>query len=721
VKIKPIACLLASVIVGALLAGWFLRGDSPPAVVPFENQLAPSQEDEVARRERVEQQRMERERRTTECREALSRTARAFLVEAIAMADRSEYEISCGNRLWKITEMQVQAGDFVDARTTALAIKDTAAAAKLLPKVIRAQFDAGEPVEARETFRIWFDIMQARNKDATGKQEWRRTVAGVQSDLGDRDAATAMLRSALPLVRKIKNTYDRSSDLTDLADAQAEVGDVAGVRETMAVHESVKYKKYTLRLVAKAQIRAGDFAGAQAAVATMTGANVELRAEIITAQVRAGDIAGAVAAAEAGKDWRQDRAWTHIALEQCRAGDLAAADATQAKIKFPARRDGVLAAITAARIEARDFSGAGATAATIGHAARRAEAYRLIAIAQGTAEAFAVAREVAVAVEHAGARASVCLALAKAQVAAGDHTGLVLLLEVVELGAAKIDASDNHFTQFRSDLARMFVTAGNVPAAMKTLREAVDLAKTIQYRDARREVLGKLQAEIGDFAGALATLAVIESAGDRRRLLLKIAEVKLAAGDVAGVAKMIDDTLAPVERDELRARIAGKQAQLGDMTAASATVAEIVTPGLVGTAYRCIAMAQAEACNGVGAMATLEKIEHLQMRGNAGMAVAIALAEAGDFPAARAAALKTHGIFQRAQAFQSIARVCGERGDAASVLAWARQEQEAFCGVMILMGGAEGLRTMAKSAEPSFVPQTTTPPNIVPALPIPTQ
>jgi len=795
-KIRSILPMVAMAIVGALLAVWFQRsGESPPVDVPPANvavyvptnapenapeqEPPPSREDEAAR---LERERLERERAMAQCRVALVRTADSFLGEAAAIAIQAKDLTARTDRLREIALAQMRVGDLAAARTVALAMERGYYRSQMLRSILQDQIEGADFVEGRATFRAWYDGMVARVKGLEGKVDWWSTVAGVQTNLGDRDGATASLERGVALARKIGSTNKRNAELLDLARLQARIGDVAGVKATLGARASFWRNTDAPTVIASAQIKAGDFAGARATVAAMDlkkGRAESVWKEISQAQAEAGDFAGAVASGKASGSWEgTDLALGAIARVQSKAGDFLAAKATVAKMDQPAKQLWAMVAIAKAQISARDFAGARLTAGAIEFSEPRAETYLALAIAQGSAAAFADAREAATVVERPGQRAWACVTVAEAQIAAGELAGLGQFLEVIKPAAVATDPSYFYFGRIWHGFVWASVEAGDVPAAKKSLRETVafvpivqyvncrsrkpsadDLLRLVERRDCLRVACGAGQVEIGDLVGALATLEVIEGAAARAMLLLKIAEGKHAAGDAAGAAKAITDALAatasagdlskkaqhemgmartyrswgqsaratkllvveavPFTRDILYLEIAGLQARLGSATDAKDTASKIGSSAKAAAAYQRVAVEQVRADNTAAALVTAGQIKGSGFQADARAAVAAALIETDGFMAARALAQKPYGLSFRTQACQRIARMYGERGNAADILEWARQEQAVECRISILLGGAEGLRIMAKSAEPSFMSPIATPPFPVPAPPAP--
>jgi len=672
-KSKSILCLATSVIVGFALTAWFLHGGgSPPVGAPPQNtpQNTPAnpptsnKEDEAAR--------------LVQCRQALQRTARAFLAEAAVAADGIQ-DLGCRrDTLLIIIDMQTRQGDTAAAKTTAAlmevdrsrgfdpsragAVSRVRAAyyaivvtqieagklreavrtavelrsawdsAELLRRILRMQRATGDHVEMRNTLTAWIGAIETQKRGLTSLQE----IVDMHLQLGDRDAAVAAIESASAAMLATMNARRHNSLLQQLAEVRAVAGDVAGVKAMLAAIKPGKYPLSpvrALRLITKAQAESGDIAGAKAVVATLEERAhcSELWDDIVQAQVRAGDYAGAMATArESDVMVSLTEARVFIARAQCRAGDLAAAGATAATIMDFGDQSSIRSKIADAQANMGDFAGALATVAMIKSAETRDRAYHSLATRQVKVGAFAGARKAAVAIKAEGKRGEACLAVAKAQLAVDDHTDLGPLLEAAATLAAQLEPSHMYaFAMAQRDIARVHVDAGDVPRAKKLLRAAVTGLATIRDKhlrshDWQQNILGKLQAEIGDFAGARATAAMIEDAPHRAGILREIAATYVRTGD--------------------------------------ATDAK---------------------------------------------ALAAALGGAVILPSDTALPVKSYPV-ARARASQKVARAHGAGGDAASIFEAARLERDAYCRARILLCGARGLLVMAESATPVFVPPSTT-------------
>jgi len=744
-KCRSIACLAVSAVVGFALTAWFLHDGGPlPEVVPPENVPAPGREDEAARLERM---RLER-------REALRRTAGAFVAEAVTTVSRilgegdrvtmlaSAAKVQAGEgdfaaarataaaigvysrpeigfRVMNssydaIAMLQTEAGDFAGAVATATAIEDRKHRAELLHRILRLQLDTGGRAALRQTLHAWLDVLQIHGNGAREKPLlWLQKVADVQAEAGDREGAAATLGKAFASARAITHERMRHEALVDLAKAQAGVGDVDGVTATLAAVKSGRYSNSNrnLAIMAKAQAEAGDIAGARAvAEAAPLPFRGRIWSDIVEAQARAGDSAGALATATAhrsGAALTPDTARKATARVQYKAGDFAAAGQTAATMMDWAEQDAVRSEIAHAQSKAGDFAGAMGTAAMIRSVERRDKVYESFAATQRKAEAFADAREAAVAIEDERKRALCCLTVARTQIAAGDRDGLGPLMEAVTPLVAEMEAGFSYV--FELHIARLRAAVGDVPGAMKLMRAAAvrmaakeckrppnreptaaEIRTFENRREWERKNIYEVQVEIGDFAGAVATFAL----GENRP-----------------------------HPNFLYAKIAGRQARMGDMEAAWASVERIGDIDVIRTAYLRIAVTLAEAGDSVAAIAVVEKVDEPAMRMHVRARVATALAKAGDLNNARAEVAKGVDSAYRVRIDKLIARTYGERGDAAAVFELARQELDARCRAHILLGGASGLFTAARSdaapfATPSTVPL---PPTATRPMPIPVQ
>jgi hypothetical protein len=756
-KCRLTLLVLAVAVVGAPTS--ILAGASAPA--------PPPKQDEPAR--------LEREREEAELREALRRTADRFLKEAAATALQPQSMVERTDVLYDIALAHLRADDCIAARKVAIAMKPGYKQRGILQSALYGQIKNGDFEEGGKTLRIWKDRMTEQVEGLAARPSWWRMVGRLQGKLGDRDAAQETLRHAVALARESRRSDKRDAELLDLAGAQADVGDVGGVRTTLALSQSRRRDEVGPYIFARAQMKAGDFAGARrtaATLATKHGPAVMVWKQISEAQAEAGDFAGAVATGKAsGALDGANHARLAIVRAQIKAGEFLAAKSTVAEMGGSSYRRRGLIAIARAQVQAGDLAAARLTTDATEHADWRAEFYLVRAAALRSAEAFADARDAAAVIRPPGQRAHACLLVARAQLAAGQRAGLDRILEVVEPAAEQVKVSFYYYASIRLGLAELFAEVGDLPAAKKTLRDTVPVAATIKYvshrgrrpspdnllryvelRDGLRTACGMQQAGIGDLAGARATLEVIEGAAARAMVLLKIAEAQRAAGNedaatktiaeataatamcgkvsksakhvqgsiigfsflnrvaVAAIAQEHADADVPFSRSMLYLEIADMRSRLGDVAGARDAAAKAGVGPLSVTAYARIAVAHIRAGDAKTARAIVSEVEDPERQERVRVGMAVSLARAGEFAEARALAAKPYGLTYRARACRRIAKAYGERGDAAAILAWAQQEPSAQSRINILLGGAEGLRVMAESANPSFVPPTATPP-----------
>ncbi len=258
-----------------------------------------------------------------------------------------------------------------------------------------------------------------------------------------------------------------------------------------------------------------------------------------------------------------------------------------------------------------------------------------------------------------------------------------------------------------SGIARAQAETGDKIGARKTLRDAMQTARTIDDAADRAEALldiAKTQAEIGDIAGAMQIARTIDDTSALAGALSGIAKAQAETGDKMGARKTLSDAMQTArtindaaDRAEALLDIARAQTKTGDKIGAKETLADAVQTAkaidfavarawvLQGTAG-----AQAEAGDKLGARKTLadavqtaEEIASLEdfpedfplnsvgvMQG-----IARAQAEIGDITGA----MKIAGTIDRAfrsGPLRDIARAQAETGDTTGAMDTASKIEE---------------------------------------------
>jgi tetratricopeptide (TPR) repeat protein len=128
-----------------------------------------------------------------------------------------------------------------------------------LSQIVAAQASAGHIADAIETASSFDDV----NESKTAKL----AIAAAQAKAGDLEGARATLLAAQQRAGKEKSAYMLNALGVDIARAQASIGDISGARKTAEMMPSPVAKTWAYLAMAEAQIKAGDFAAAQATLA----------------------------------------------------------------------------------------------------------------------------------------------------------------------------------------------------------------------------------------------------------------------------------------------------------------------------------------------------------------------------------------------------------------------------------------------------------------------
>ena len=240
-------------------------------------------------------------------------------------------------------------------------------------------------------------VLSAADALRCGGGDWPEAVADVRETLGRlRAGDAAMVGEVQP--SEFQGFDPRASAWSEIAEAQAKAGDVAGALHTVASidvnapnrmqqKEARRYRESTLSHIAEAQAQAGDFAGAEHTVAAIEDGKVRLRAQnkVHVARARGGDVPGALAAANEGQYDKKGWVLGCIAEAQAQAGDAAGAERTVATIDEDYRRDQAISALALARARAGQFPTAFAIAKEIPDSHVRRKAHARLVLAQAEA------------------------------------------------------------------------------------------------------------------------------------------------------------------------------------------------------------------------------------------------------------------------------------------------------------------------------------------------
>jgi hypothetical protein len=252
---------------------------------------------------------------------------------AMAMADAMP-KASAGI-LEEVVAAQVDRGELDAARTTRAKIRDAFYAAHASRRIALAQAASGDLAAAKQTLagiegaadvkvQGYVDIADALRKQKNEAGEFEmvksamaalREVPAYLRPMSIAAVAGMLVKAgngeiAMKIANDVTEARDKALVLSHIADAQAELGNLSGARSTaklLAGDDQVRVQM----LVAKAQMKGGDSAGAKQSIATARtmADKVEiptLRAfayeSILPTQIELGDASGAIEVANGQRD-----------------------------------------------------------------------------------------------------------------------------------------------------------------------------------------------------------------------------------------------------------------------------------------------------------------------------------------------------------------------------------------------------------------------------------
>ena len=428
----------------------------------------------------------------------------ANLEKALAVADRKD-NVSKDGTLQAIIWAQLVMEQIPNAIETAARIEDGYFKASMLQNIAE---DLAKKAEHKDALKILEEARAASStmRDDSTKAHVLRNIAETQAKAGDRSAARQTIEKAMKIVATSPLTVmDKSFELQEMAEAQAQLGDIHGALKTVRSIKDDEHKAGALRNIAGAQARAGDVSHALETVARIKdhfNHNFALQ-RIVEAQANAGDMRGALQTASAIKQSNSSKAIAliRIAEAQARLKNLEAASFT----------------LQQARQAALHIQNVKERAHRLGWVARvKAEVGDKVSASETVQEALTATNDIA----NKKDKDSPLLSIVEAQAQMGDFKGALQTTSSMNSDFV----TDRAFYQ----IARAQAQAGDIDGALKTA--ALSQGYEFMWRGYTLQFIATVQAQRGDKKGAFSWVAKQSQPSDTALGLLGVAEGILMEG-----------------------------------------------------------------------------------------------------------------------------------------------------------------------------------------------
>jgi len=410
-------------------------------------------------------------------------------------------------------------------------------------------------------------------------------------------------------------------------------------------------------------------------------------------------------------------AWRQIAVAQARAGDRAAAGKLLDKVLQTVAafknvhliRVEALIATAEAQAHIGDVPGALKTAVSVGNLRGKAEALRNISLVQVKGGDLKGALETADTIADEKIKAQALRGIAAARAEAGDRDGALQTAAGIRDPYLKAGA-------FRKIAVAPAILKDRA-AALEVLKQALDIAGTVQNEHEKADALGGITMAFlaaGDVPGAFKTTALIENvfagtplpevaATTKSEVLRAIAIAQARAGDNQRALQTAGTIATPYMQASALAEIAAVQAERGDQLAAGATLRKALQVAAVIQDFAAKAPALlgvAQAYARVGDRAAAVKVfrqarqavrvsDDERYRTNALLDLAMVQSGAGDFSGAVETADGMQDVYAKAHAWRVIATAQDAHRE--QVLSWLAKDGAPVKKAYALLGLAEGL------------------------------
>ncbi len=497
------------------------------------------------------------------------------------------------------------------------------------------------------------------------------------------DPVALALKNVLPTATASADPYTFTFALIRLAKAQHASGDHEAALVTFRLADQVAgtvnnehHRRLALMRTAVARGRIGDTAPARATLERFA-----TEASLLRLEARYNLMSMVI-------DFLFDAGFKDEAKARLDA-ELAAVDA----IADERVRDGGIHRLLYNQIHLRDFEGALRQAASYTGTKSNTGASLLEIImtfnrSNGppravVERALELSREVTYPYPRALAQVKIAAALARA----GNFEGALTLVRSFGAGSNgfEVDILRSEIPGAMAEIAREQAKAGAPDAARATLREAMDVAKTIHQNGGvlfdRVRRVAELQAQIGDVEGVKASAGVIEGDPSEKSLaMVSVARAQAKAGDTAGARATVRDA------QKLAGDVGPRANVINDDPTANAD-----------RVFKEIAIAQAEFGDAKAALETVASRGFNDWRSETLAAIAAVQARLGDVPGAVATARSIPIPARAAEAFATLASFQAKAGADSVALSWISRLDTPTDKTFALIGIIEG--RAARTAE----------------------
>ena len=465
---------------------------------------------------------------------------------------------------------------------TAQTIDDADERSNAFVLIAEAQRVAGHLSRARESLSratvAAAAIKRLTNHDEPAQERAFIYIARAQVAIGDEAEARQTLSRTVASANRIEMPHHRAAVLSDISDVQRLAGDEDGARHSLSLSlaaadqiESEDSRFSVLTAIAKTQASSGalhtaaEIVNKVGEIYARIGPAIDsfsdfYLADVAAAQIEAGDIEGALRTAQLigdKEDFGRALVLADIAYELAAAGDVAAAFATDEHVRGAFLRIVVVTHAGVALAEAGDIAGATRAAKRITEINEeewwdtayteatiyRSRIFRAIVDTHIAAGAFDEALGALNEIKRGDYIADAAMAIAKAQMTAGDLDAARAAVDTVCEHRRGIDIC----VKALSALATAHASAGNFAHAHALVSLAWEEAKRTWFSPERvRAFVALWQAQIGmgdveggreAFAEALAVARRIDIDYERVEEIRALADATVQMGEHESAAQ----------------------------------------------------------------------------------------------------------------------------------------------------------------------------------------
>lgn len=329
----------------------------------------------------------------------------------------------------------------------------------------------------------------------------------------------------------------KEGSFRNIAEAEANVGDMNPAMSTMALISNLDLKNDAIHRIAMAQARSQQWnsAASTAALIADVAKNQQVLSDIIRVRIDSGDISGAQSSVWGIKDKNQrDDLFGRIANRYASQADIPSAFRVAGMISDKNRQENIMASISVQQARLGDVAGGFNSAQSIKNSFAHTQAMRDVTLIEANNRGAAAARNMAALIENKDARDATYRAIANREVGQGKFNEAMNCIESISSNECRLNS--------QAEIAVAFLRRQTSREAIHLLEDTVSNLSTIPQESYERTrlvlTLSYGFALLNRFEESIGLIVDLPREGDRNNAYRQIALDCVARGEIEHAQSM---------------------------------------------------------------------------------------------------------------------------------------------------------------------------------------